>query len=526
MMKLKFFTNISHEFRTPLTLILSPLERIINTTGEGSNREQLKLIQRNSKRLLNLVNQLLDFRRLEVQGLTLDIGEGELVSFCKEATESFSDLSETRNIKLSFSSNVNELNAAFDYDKIEKIIFNLLSNAFKFTPENGQISVSLLFEDTNNVENFVHLEVKDTGIGIPEEKHDLVFERFVQNIPEGVKVNKGSGIGLSLTREFVLMHKGTIKLQSTPGLGSKFSIVLPVKGQAEQKGYIEEVITLSIDKNLEKANVETIANKNAEGKPCQLLLVEDNPDIRFYLKDNLKSEYQIRDVENGKKAWESILDKMPDLIVSDIMMPEMDGLELCEKIKTDKRTSHIPIILLTARSSDQQKYEGLKTGADAYITKPFNFEMLALRIQKLIEQRQKLRLLYQKNFEIQPSEISITSLDEKFLTKVKKLTEENMQEPDFSVEKLSLEIGISRAHLYNKLLALTGKTPIEYIRIMRIRRAAQLLQKSQLTVMEVAYEVGFNDPRYFTKHFKSEYKMTPSQYIKQFISSTRKTSDL
>ena len=514
MLKLKFFTNISHEFRTPLTLILSPLERIIKSTSDNSIKEQLKLIQRNGKRLLNLVNQLLDFRRLEVQGLTLDIREGELVAFCKEATESFSDLSESRNIKLTFSSNVNELHAAFDFDKIEKIIFNLLSNAFKFTPENGSISVALLFEDTAKQENFVHIVVKDTGIGIPEEKQELIFERFVQNLPAGVIVNRGSGIGLSLTREFVQMHNGKIKLESVPGVGSKFTVILPVKSQAEQQGYIEEVITNNIEK-VESDNSKSLLKTNPEGQPCKLLLVEDNPDIRFYLKDNLKSMYRILEAENGLKAWETILDKMPDLIVSDIMMPEMDGIELCRKIKNDKRTSHIPVILLTARTTDQHKYEGLQTGADDYITKPFNFEMLELRIQKLIEQRQKLRNLYSRNFEIQPSEISITSLDEKFLNKVKDLTEQNMQEPDFSVEKLSLEIGISRAHLYNKLLALTGKTPIEYIRIMRIRRAAQLLEKSQLTVMEVAYKVGFNDPRYFTKHFKSEYNMTPSQYIKQ-----------
>lgn len=512
LLKLKFFTNISHEFRTPLTLILSPLDRLIKSSGEPWQKEQLKLMQRNARRLLNLVNQLLDFRRLEVQGLTLDVREGEFVAFCKETTESFSDLSESRNIKLTFSSNVNELKAAFDYDKIEKILFNLLSNAFKFTNEEGSIHVAILYDDTGGTDNFVHLVVKDTGIGIPVEKQEAIFERFVQNIPEGIIVNKGSGIGLSLTREFVQMHHGKIKLESVPGVGSKFTVILPVKGQAEQQGYIEEVIA----EKIEKAESPTPNMLNPEGNPCKLLLADDNPDIRFYLKDNLKADYHVIEAENGHKAWDLILNQMPDLIVSDIMMPGIDGMELCRKIKTDKRTSHIPVILLTARSGDQHIYEGLETGADDYITKPFNFEMLELRIRKLIEQRRKLRTLYAKNFDIQPSEISITSLDEKFLTKVKDLTEKNMQEPDFSVEKLSLEIGISRAHLYNKLLSLTGKTPIEYIRIMRIRRAAQLLEKSQLTVMEVAYKVGFNDPRYFTKHFKSEYNMTPSQYVKQF----------
>ena len=517
MLKLKFFTNISHEFRTPLTLILSPLERIIKTTEDKTSRNQLKLVQRNALRLLSLVNQLLDFRRLEMQGLTLDVREGELVSFLRDAIESFSDLSESRNIKLNFSSNLKELKASFDYDKIEKIIFNLLSNAFKFTPENGSITVNLLYAAEDIDKKQVKIEVRDTGTGIPKEKQEMIFERFVQNIPEGVKVNMGSGIGLSLTREFVLMHEGTIKVDSITGVGSCFEVILPLKNnfklqQAEQNIEIQKI---EFQKE-EQVSSEENDRRQGKMKPLKLMIVEDNPDIRFYLKDNFKADYEVIEVNSGDQAWEIIPEVMPDLIVSDIMMPGMDGLELCRTIKTDKRTSHIPVILLTARTADQHKFEGLENGADDYITKPFNFEMLALRIRKMIELRQTMRNQFQKNFEIQPSEISITSLDDKFLTKVKKYTEENMQEPDFSVEKLSSDVGISRAHLYNKLLALTGKSPIEYIRIMRIRRAAQLLEKSQLTVMEVAYKVGFNDPRYFTKHFKNEYNMTPTQYIKKF----------
>jgi signal transduction histidine kinase/ligand-binding sensor domain-containing protein/DNA-binding response OmpR family regulator len=518
LLKLKFFTNISHEFRTPLTLILSPLERIIKTTENRSNKEQLKLIQRNAKRLLNLINQLLDFRRLEVQGLTLVVREEELVNFCKEATESFSDLSESRNIQLTFTSNVEELKASFDYDKVEKILFNLLSNAFKFTPEGGKISVNVYFDESNSAEKFVKIEVCDTGIGIPDDKKELIFERFVQNLPEGATVNRGSGIGLSLTREFVQMHDGKISVISTVGVGSCFEVILPLKKSFEIHKLSGESVLIETKltsfKNRFNVNDESLFKSAGILK---LLLVEDNPDILFYLKDNLKADYQILEASNGIEAWELTLKAMPDIIVSDIMMPVMDGLEFCRKIKTDNRTSHVPVILLTAKTTDQQMYEGLETGADDYITKPFNFEILELRIKTLIAQRQKLRLHYQQNFDLQPSEISITSLDDKFLKKIKEITENNMHEPNFSVEKLSTEFGISRAHLYNKLVALTGKTPIEFIRILRIRRSAQLLEKSQLTVMEIAYKVGFNDPRYFTKHFKSEYKMTPSQYAKKYF---------
>ena len=523
MMKLKFFTNISHEFRTPLTLILSPLERIIRSTENNANREQLRLIQRNAKRLLNLVNQLLDFRRLEVQGLSLLIREEELVQFCKEATESFSDLSESRNIHLSFNSNVEELKASLDFDKIEKILFNLLSNAFKFTSEGGSIRVNLNYEQTGNQVKQVKIEVIDSGIGIPEDKLEVIFERFVQSLPEGTTVNRGSGIGLSLTREFVQMHGGKINVKSTVGEGSCFEVIIPLKESAEiQKPLIDDDFyrTVLTPENRPKTTRDTPTVKHPGS--LRIILVEDNPDIRFYLKDNLKSEYQIFEASNGLEAWNLTLKEMPDLIVSDIMMPVMDGLELCRKIKTDNRTSHVPVILLTAKTTDQQKYEGLETGADDYITKPFNFEILEVRIRNLIKQRAKLRNYFHHSQELQPSEISITSLDDKFLKKIKEITENNMHEPNFSVEKLSSEFGISRAHLYNKLVALTGKTPIEFIRILRIRRAAQLLEKSQLTVMEIAFKVGFNDPRYFTKHFKNEYKMTPSQYIKQHSASSKK----
>lgn len=520
MLKLKFFTNISHEFRTPLTLIISPIERLIKNTSDAHTHQQLKLINRNAKRLLNLVNQLLDFRKLEVQGLTLDLTQNELVSFCRDTVESFSDMAETRNIQLSFESNVESIYAWFDYDKIEKIIFNLLSNAFKFTSENGNIAFKLSLTSKNNKQG-VNIEVKDSGIGIPLEKQNIIFERFVQNIPAGKQTTQGSGIGLSLTREFTQMHKGSIHVKSEPGKGSLFIIDLPLENESEINKMPDNAQKNNINKSSEQKQILT----NNKNKLSKILLVEDNPDIRFYLKDNLKTEYRIYEAQNGEKAWELIPDLLPDLIVSDIMMPQMDGIELCKLIKSDKRTSHIPVILLTARTSDQHKYEGLETGADDYITKPFNFEILKLRIAKLIEQRINARKQFQKNFELVPSEIQITSLDEKFLGKVKELTEQNMHEPDFSVEKLSREIGISRAHLYNKLSSLTGKTPIEYIRIMRIRRAAQLLEKSQLTVMEVAYKIGFNDPRYFTKHFKSEYKMTPTQYIKKHAGKSSNSNE-
>jgi len=521
MMKIKFFTNISHEFRTPLTLILTPLERIISKAHETEFASQLIMIHRNAKRLLNLVNQLLDFRKLEIQTIPLTPSHGDIVKFVKETVYSFNDVSENKRINMTFQTEFEEFYTLFDHDKLEKILFNLLSNAFKFTPEKGSVTVSIKFAGSNNEQikegetKVVQLIVSDTGLGIAKEKHEKIFERFFQNEIPGTIMNQGTGIGLSIVKEFVKIHNGTIDIDSEPNKGTSFTIDLPLVVCSHTETGIAGVVVekipnneiLSIDEN------EETTEKTSSGKPT-LLLIEDNEDFRFYLKDNLKEAYQIFEAKDGKEGWQLAISQVPDLIVSDIMMPALNGLDLCKKIKNDVRVSHIPVILLTARTSDQQKIEGYQSGADAYITKPFNYELLLSRIHNLIHLRKKLHKNLKKHLEINPSEITINSLDEKLIAKALCIVEKNIENADFSVEDLSKEIGISRVHLYKKLLAVTGKTPIEFIRIIRLKRAAQLLEKSKMSVSEIAYKVGFNTPRYFTKYFLEEFNVLPSVYAK------------
>jgi signal transduction histidine kinase/ligand-binding sensor domain-containing protein/DNA-binding response OmpR family regulator len=511
MMKIKFFTNVSHEFRTPLTLILTPLERMLKQAKEPDQQSQFQLIQRNAKRLLNLVNQLLDFRKLEVQEIQFNPSEGDIIAFIRETVYSFSDLSEKKDIRLDFTSTINTMETIFDQDKLEKILFNLLSNAFKFTPEHGSVSVEVELQN-NDPEKWLRIRVRDTGIGIAADKLESIFERFFQTELPRSLVNQGSGIGLSITREFVKIHGGTIAVESEVGKGSCFSVLLPLQEVTHPVETDQVPVT-------EPENVQAVQYKGNRAEPAKalshkpvLLLVEDNEDFRFYLKDNLKQEYQLLEARDGKEAWKKVQEELPDLIVSDVMMPEMNGIELCRRVKTDQRVSHIPVILLTARAAEEQKLEGFQTGADDYITKPFNFEILASRIQNLIQQREKFHRAFSKQVDVKASELHITPLDEKFIQNAIKCVEDNVSKPEFSVEDLSRELGISRAHFYKKIVALTGKSPLEFIRTIRLQQAAQLLEKSQLTVAEVAYQVGFNNPKYFARYFKEAYHVLPSAY--------------
>ncbi|WP_295128646.1 hybrid sensor histidine kinase/response regulator transcription factor [uncultured Chitinophaga sp.] len=503
-LKIRFFTNISHEFRTPLSLILAPLEKIIKQTEEGNVKGHLTLMQRNARRLLNLVNQLLDFRKLEMQEIKLHATEGDMVAFVRELTQSFSDLSEKKHIQLHFESNADEIRMDYDSDKIEKIIFNLLSNAFKFTPDNGSITVSVqLLPDACQV------SVKDTGIGIPPEQQQRIFERFFQHELPGSLLNQGSGIGLSITSEFVKLHGGTISVDSAPEMGSCFTVLFPL--HASQQPPVREAQTEVIAKE-----ASAKVTKPRTGKKPSLLLVEDNEDFRFYLKDNLGQYFHITEAANGKAAWDLLQQQPPDLIVSDVAMPGMDGLEFCRKVRGNHKTAHIPIVLLTARTADTEQIEALELGATDYITKPFNFEMLLSRLRNIISQHASLRETYRKKMEVQPSVPEVTPADEQLLAKAIAIVEQHMSNPDFSVEDLSKALFMSRVTAYKKLLALTGKTPIEFIRVIRLKRAASLLEKSQLTVAEVAYEVGFNNPKYFARYFKNEFNLLPSAYAAKF----------
>lgn len=511
-MKIRFFTNVSHEFRTPLTLILSPVEKLIAETKDQPLLSHLKMIERNGKRLLQLVNQLLDFRKMEVNQLTLNLNYGNIIQFVKDTALSFKDLSETKGINLIFNTNQTEHYAWFDHGKLEKIIFNLLSNAFKFTLENGKIRVSvtiLLNPDAPDIDEskLLRIEVADTGIGISPSKLDRVFDRFFQEENSGIVMQQGSGIGLSLTKEFVNLHGGQIFVKSKPNEGSVFTVEIPLKSK--------QVIDVAGNSDgIQVDAVPEIDNTNPITKKKHVLLVEDNEDLRFYLKENLSGTYDIAEASNGREAWDYATKHAPDLIVSDIMMPVMDGLELCTKLKNDPQTSHIPVILLTARHSKEQESEGLEVGADEYITKPFSYEILALKIKNLLRTREAIQQKFGKTFEIEPSEIGITSLDEKIFQKALDVVEKNIGNASFNIEQLAQELGMSRAHLYNKFMAIIGKTPAEFIKIMRLKRAAQLMEKSQLSVSEISYEVGYNGPRYFSVHFKEHFNMSPSEYIK------------
>jgi signal transduction histidine kinase/ligand-binding sensor domain-containing protein/DNA-binding response OmpR family regulator len=503
MMKTRFFTNVSHEFRTPLSLILSPLEKLSEKVDDVEQRKNIDLIQRNAKRLLNLVNQLLDFRKMEVHDIRFHPSEGDIIEFIRETVYSFADLSEKKNIRLTFESNTSSLEAIFDHDKVEKILFNLLSNAFKFTMGNGEISVVVNAKES--IENSViEIIVKDSGIGIPAEKHALIFERFFQSdLPSSI-MNQGSGIGLAITKEFVRIHGGTIKVESEPGKGSSFMVMLPLRK-------LDQAVHETISEPISTVDGPKKNDTESSGKPL-ILLVEDNEDFRFYLKDNLKASYSVIEAETGEEGWKKAISEYPDLIVSDVMMPDMNGIELCKKIKSDQRVSHIPVILLTARSGEEQRLEGFEVGADDYIPKPFSFPILESRIRNQISLRKDLRTLFARKSGVKASEIQITSMDEQFIQRTVQAIENNISNSELTVIDLSRELGVSRAQFFRKVQELTGKAPLELIRTIRLQHAAQLLEKSQLSVAEVAYRVGFNNPKYFARHFKNQYHVLPSAY--------------
>jgi signal transduction histidine kinase/ligand-binding sensor domain-containing protein/DNA-binding response OmpR family regulator len=519
LMKIKFFTNVSHEFRTPLSLILSPIDDLIKTVDKTEHQHHLQMIKRNGKRLLNLVNQLLDFRKMEYNELKLCLTKGDIIQFIKEVSSSFADVAHQKQIQYVFESEVCSFITNFDHDKIERILFNLLSNSFKFTPSGGHITVMLnlstpdIFAQDQKV---LEIKVIDTGIGIPVENHAKIFERFFQDsMPESL-LNQGSGIGLSITKEFTKMHGGSIDIESEPGYGTCIIIKLPVGDQCE-----EPPIAVAVQEEVLKPVLKNTDDVNSSAKKSTILLVEDNDDLRFYLKDNLKNSFHIIEAINGKDGWQKALALHPKLIVADISMPEMTGLEMCKKIKGDSRTAHIPVILLTALTTEEDQLAGLDSGASDYILKPFNFEILLSKINNLLQMQQTFKDTFQKQIEIEASDIVIVSEDEKFLKNALECIEKNVTNPNFSVEELSRHLNLSRVSLYKKLLTLTGKTPVDCIRTIRLQRALQLLEKSKLSIANVAYEVGFNNAAYFAKVFREEFGMLPSEYIVEMRSKEK-----
>jgi len=513
-LKIKFLTNLSHEFRTPLSLIIGPIDKLLTEKSGAEIAGPLNMIKRNTRRLLNLVNQILDFRKMEDQELRLNRSQGDMVSFIKEVLEPFNDLSERKQIQLVFKCRFNYFYTLFDQDKIERVLFNLLANAFKFTPVGGTISLELEKSDPSidTAETTLVIRVSDTGIGISEENKERIFERFFQIDTTAAILNQGSGIGLSIAKEFVKMHGGNIVVESELGRGSSFVITLPFPT-------MEAMHELPADlSGLTGSESEYVATDVPGEGPAgieipSILLVEDNEDFRFYLKDSLKTHYKIYEACNGQEGWQKALAHHPQVIVSDINMPYMNGIELCHKVKSDKRTNHIPIILLTALTAEQEQIRGLETGANDYLTKPFNFEILNAKIKNLLALNKTLKETYTKQIKVQTQEVLIESHSNRLLNKVVLYIEENLNNPKLSVEDLSRHVGMSRGSLYHKILELTGQSPVEYIRSVKLEKATVLLEKSDLNVSQIAYMVGFATPNYFAKSFKAKFNMQPSEFI-------------
>lgn len=525
--KLQFFSNVSHEFRTPLTLIIGPAEHILNSQIDSSLKKQIGYIHRNALRLLRLVNALLDLQKVEKNEMHLKARYGNIVSFAKEITLTFEELSKTKKINLSFHSEIEKINCWFDPDKLDKVIFNLLSNAFKFTYKGGNISVDV---STNNNEaylpplnSFVDITVTDTGKGMKEEHLQKIFERFYQIEDENdADIQVGTGLGLHLSKYLVELHHGKLTVSSKDGKGTRFDVLIPRNGDhlSPQEKVSENDIPANSEEKIKiktsKTDINTEFTSDDETENTRqkytILVVEDDYDIKSYIKSEFSDQYKIIEASDGIEGWSMAQKQQPELIISDIIMPRMDGIELCKKIKTNILTCHIPVILLTARTSIENRIEGLETGADSYIPKPFHPQHLRIRIEKLIELRQNLMAKFSKSISFEAKEMTITSADERFLQKAMDLVKANISNPNLNIEEMGNELGISRVHLYRKLKALTNQNPSEFVRIIRLKQAAYLLKQNKLNISEVAYAVGFNSHQYFTNCFQNYFGMSPTEY--------------
>jgi signal transduction histidine kinase/DNA-binding response OmpR family regulator len=488
-MMLQFFTNISHDLRTPLTLIISPLEHIMKKLEDGRTPEnmmaQLKNVYKNAQLLLKEVSALLDFRRLDAGGETLNLQSGDIVDHLNSILVSFGDYAEERGIRLSFEHDVDSYVMDYDREKINKVIYNLFSNALKFTPSGGSVALAFRIDGDNAI-----ISVADTGKGIPDSDKPNIFKRFYQSASNDSS-QTGSGIGLHIASDYVQLHKGTISVSDNQPVGSIFTITLPAKSGKR---------TMDSYEPTENSQQKTI------------LIVDDNKDMLQFVSSCMKEDYQVYTATDGAAALELLQREQIDLIISDVMMPGIDGFELCRRVKSDINLSHIPVILLTARTTDVSRIEGLQLGADDYLTKPFNVEVLRLRVQKFIDWEQDNHRQFRQKMDIEPSEITITPLDEQFIQKAIALVEKNISDSEFSVETMAAEVGMARTTLYKKLMAITGLGPAEFIRTIRVKRGKALLETSQMQITEIAYAVGFTTVKSFTMNFKAEYGMTPTEF--------------
>lgn len=513
--KLAFFTNVSHDLRTPLTLISDPVEQLLGRTDlKQEERSLLQIIQKNATVLLRLINQILDFRKFEEGKLSLTLSQFNIADEIKEWTEAFSTLSYRKHIHFQLNIDESATNCIMtaDIEKIERIVYNLLSNAFKFTPENGSVIVELSQYEQNGPH--IRLNVKDTGIGISMQHVEHIFESFYQADTR----QAGSGIGLALAKAFVEMHNGTINVQSAENKGTSFTIELPLKQEGpvcqkrEKNDYMsnfKEGAVLAADQESLQSGDEDVIQQNKE----TVLVIDDNQDIRDYLKILLRKQYTVIVAANGREGIQMAMKYIPDAIICDVMMPVMDGLACCKRLKSEIQTSHIPILMLTAYSLDEQKVKGYESGADSYILKPFSSQLLLTRLKNLIDNRKRLQNFFADKTNVQKEPLA--SIDQTFVEKLRSHIERNLSNPNLSVEDLGEKIGMSRVQLYRKTKALTGYSPNELIRITRLKKAAALLASTNKTIAEITYEVGFSTPSYFTKCYKEFFGENPTDFLKR-----------
>lgn len=517
--KLAFFTSVSHDFRTPLTLIADPINQLLEEKHLGEReRKMLEIVRKNVAVLLRLITQILDFQKYEYGKLSLRLSEFNVFEGLKEWTEAFHTLALRKHIRFEVTAegDTAQYTMVADAEKIERITYNLLSNAFKFTPEKGTIKV-ILSRIVQNNQACICMEVRDTGIGMSEEHIHHVFEHFYQIDVQ----HTGSGLGLALVEAFVNLHRGTVQVESGKGKGTCFRVILPMKQEGEVKGLTEKNEALEIlqegavldagQETLHQWTENTGVEESADKE--MVLIIDDNQDVRDYVKMLLQDKYVVVEAANGLEGVKQAMKYVPDVVVCDVMMPVMDGIACCKRLKSELQTSHIPVLMLTAYAMDEQRIQGYDSGADAYLTKPFNAKLLMTRIRNLIDNRKRLKSLAEDV--TGGGKQSLGEVDKGFVEKLKTLIDEKMGDSELSVEDLGAELGLGRVQLYRKTKSLTGYAPNELLRIARLRKAASLLASSEKTVAEITYEVGFSSPSYFTKCYKDYFGESPSEFLKR-----------
>jgi DNA-binding response OmpR family regulator/nitrogen-specific signal transduction histidine kinase len=505
-MKLRFFTNISHELRTPLTLILTPLESMVKKINRWQQEDQeethltfissqLMMIQRNAQRLLSLVNNLLDFRKLEMGQQKLELTNGDIFEFVRTVCETFRPISTEKGIGLGYAIPNEQFYINFDSRKLQHILYNLLSNAFKFTPAGGQIAVSVAKTDTERLS----ITVKDTGCGIPSRDLPHIFDRYYQSKNTADPSVTGTGIGLHLTKEYLQLHGGSITVNSKLGEGTTFTAFLPTNIKMKEQ-------PLPAEPHQQAETSETESHK------ANLLIVDDNDEFRQFLCGELAEQYNIHQAANGEEALTVIAEQDIDLMVSDVMMPAMDGMTLCRRIKQDVNTSHVMVILLTARTAEESKIEGFRAGADDYLSKPFNMEMLQLRISHLLELRRQRNQDFLKGEDVEVEAVALNEIDQKFLRSAVEAIERHLSNEEYDIDALAADVCMSRSTLYRKLHSLTGQKPSLFIRAIRLKHAARMIKEGSYNLTEISTLCGFSSPSYFSRCFKAQYGVPPGSY--------------